>query len=452
MDRKAIKARKILKKELKKAVTKEELSQFDKDVLIDRIIALDTENTHLKNIITKRTENKANLLKPVIRKEFDYSKCHYRKILLRISYLGWDYKGFVVQDDTTETIEHHLFHALIKSRLIESREKAEYNRCGRTDKGVSSYGQVISIKVRSRYPLAEQNLSSAIAIELPYCRMLNRLLPREIRAVSWLPLPEDKIDMSARFDCKRRQYKYYFPRSSLNLQAMGEACTHLVGTHDFRNFCKMDVGNGVTVHIRQIFSAYIAPVSEKDIDGLTSMFVCIIEGNAFLWHQIRCVMGVILLVGQGLESPDIMKYLLNVEENPRKPQYNLALDVPLNLNKCVYDIDDLWIYDPLELKNIISTMQKLWTEHSVKTTLIKDFLQNLEALYNTFIGQPSGDSVIGKSDQTIAVHTDVLLQGPKPKIYKPLKKRQQCSSLEERIEYYEKKKARKSDEDVEMKT
>lgn len=47
-----------------------------------------------------------------------------------------------MQEDTTQTIENHLFHALTKSCLIESRETSQYHRCGRTDKGVSAFGQV----------------------------------------------------------------------------------------------------------------------------------------------------------------------------------------------------------------------------------------------------------------------------------------------------------------------
>lgn len=56
--------------------------------------------------------------------------------------MGWDYQGFAAQEDTTETIEHHLFKALVKCCLIENRQTSNYHRCGRTDKGVSSFGQV----------------------------------------------------------------------------------------------------------------------------------------------------------------------------------------------------------------------------------------------------------------------------------------------------------------------
>lgn len=50
---------------------------------------------------------------------------------------------------------------------------------------------------------------------------------------------------------------------------MQEGAKHLVGTHDFRNFCKMDVGNGVMDFQRDIHSIDIRPCphSVKDNTG-----------------------------------------------------------------------------------------------------------------------------------------------------------------------------------------
>lgn len=42
---------------------------------------------------------------------------------------------------------------------------------------------------------------------------------------------------------------------------MIEASSYLIGTHDFRNFCKMDVANGVVKFIRSILSIDIKPLS-----------------------------------------------------------------------------------------------------------------------------------------------------------------------------------------------
>lgn len=73
---------------------------------------------------------------------FHSYRCHTRHVLLKLYYLGWDYQGFAAQEDSTQTIEYHLFAALQKTCLIESRETANYHRCGRTDKGVSALSQV----------------------------------------------------------------------------------------------------------------------------------------------------------------------------------------------------------------------------------------------------------------------------------------------------------------------
>lgn len=37
--------------------------------------------------------------------------------------------------------------------------------------------------------------------------------------------------------------------------------------------------------------------------------------------QVRCMMAVLLLIGQKLEVPEIIDQLLDVQNNPRKPQY-----------------------------------------------------------------------------------------------------------------------------------
>lgn len=96
---------------------------------------------------------------------------------------------------------------------------------------------------------------------------------------------------------------------------MKDAAQHLIGEHDFRNFCKMDVGNGVVKFNRRIMDIQIDSV-EETIDNY-SMFRLKLVGQAFLWHQVRCIVSVLFLVGQGKEEPTIVQQLLDVERNPR---------------------------------------------------------------------------------------------------------------------------------------
>ena len=42
-----------------------------------------------------------------------------------------------------------LFEGLQMTKLVEDRQSCDYSRCGRTDKGVSVLGQVVSLQLRT---------------------------------------------------------------------------------------------------------------------------------------------------------------------------------------------------------------------------------------------------------------------------------------------------------------
>lgn len=54
-------------------------------------------------------------------------------------------------------------------------------------------------------------------------------------------------------------------------------------------------------------------------------------------------MQILLAIGQGMEQPELIDELLDIEKNPKKPKYifknsyELAADFPLLLYDCVYD-------------------------------------------------------------------------------------------------------------------
>ncbi|MGH0124231.1 UNVERIFIED_CONTAM: hypothetical protein FKN15_024660 [Acipenser sinensis] len=261
-------------------------------------------------------------------REFDFGAHPRRHVALRLSYHGWAYQGFACQENTGNTVEARLFEALLKTRLIADRQTSNYHRCGRTDKGVSAFSQVVSIDLRSTQfggglgvtppSCSSKNVSNSA--ELPYVKILNRVLPEDIRVLDWAPV---HTGFSARFDCQSRTYRYYFPRGALDVPLMKTAAKRYEGTHDFRNLCKMDVGNGVLQFQRTILSADIMPVRSScdPSDDPYDLFVFEVTGLAFLYHQVRCMMAVLLLIGQKLEAPEIIDQLLDVENNPRKPQY-----------------------------------------------------------------------------------------------------------------------------------
>lgn len=164
---------------------------------------------------------------------------------------------------------------------------------------------------------------------------------------------------------------------------MQKSAQYLMGSHDFRNLCKMDVGNGVVTFDREIRAANIVPADgEYPIPTPYDMFYLHLTGKAFLWHQVRCIVAILLMVGQGNEKPEIMQELLDVEKNPCTPQYSLASDAALNLFNVEYEEFSTstvsstvstssgeklqWIYDEVNLSRVISVLQEQWTGISVK--------------------------------------------------------------------------------------
>ncbi|KZM18902.1 tRNA pseudouridine(38/39) synthase [Ascochyta rabiei] len=292
-------------------------------------------------------------------KAFDASKYSTRLIALKFAYLGQKYNGFEHHNNNKTplpTIEEELWKALIKTRVISpappegsdtdysrvdrktfaawDRDGADvnwdgcdYSKCGRTDRGVSAFGQVVGIRVRSNRPLPKTKPAESpedleldagtigdsatdllgpdsgpatkpfndLTDELPYIQLLNRVLPPDIRVYAWCPNPP--ADFSARFSCKERRYKYFFtnpcfapvpgsaglyhPNSStpdgqpmregwLDVAAMQDGCDRLVGLHDFRNFCKIDASKQLTNFKRRIFHASIDEVSLLSIPSFLS--------------------------------------------------------------------------------------------------------------------------------------------------------------------------------------
>ena len=131
--------------------------------------------------------------------------------------------------------------------------------------------------------------AASAAQELDYVGMLNGVLPPDIRVLAWAPVPER---FSARFSCTGRTYKYFFMKRDLDIGRMRAGAAHLVGEHDFRNFCKMDVVT-TSNFVRNILSFEIEPVSPaQDAASPLSVWVATIDGTAFLYHQVRCMMQV----------------------------------------------------------------------------------------------------------------------------------------------------------------
>ena len=48
-----------------------------------------------------------------------------------------------------------------------------------------------------------------------------------------------------------------------------------------------------------------------------SLKVCLLVGKAYLWHQIRCIVSILFLVGEGREEPEVISELLGKRSEGR---------------------------------------------------------------------------------------------------------------------------------------
>lgn len=374
-------------------------SKCSKEELISRLQALESSGA-------LRHAKKANKKEKV----FDFTAYPTMHVALKIAYFGWKYNGFASQysykPDSTKfeplsdndvsrdgtlspsviTVEDLLFAALLKTRLIESPRTCNYSRCGRTDAGVSSTGQVVALTLRSS---SIKGQPSNPSLDIPICSMLNRSLPADIRVLGWSEVPNG---FNARFDCIGRLYKYFFPTLGLDLDTMLEASKRLLGSHDFRNFCRKDASKIITNYERHIFRAEILPAEHG-----FSYFL--IHGSAFLYHQVRCIMQVLLLVGRGLEPPSIIDYMLDITQCPERPSYDLAPEIPLVLAECFYPPDRFpltWHIEESEQRRLDSELFCTWRDLKVRAMTV-DLLCSHHSTVIPFRGAPGHKPIMSFS-------------------------------------------------------
>lgn len=231
-------------------------------------------------------------------------------------------------------------------------------------------------------------------------------------------------------------------RGDLDLDAMREAGKKLIGEHDYRNFCKMDVGNGVVTFFRRIDNISLRLLDNEP--NMYSMVELIVEGSSFLWHQIRCIVAILLLIGEHKETPTIIDDLLDVDKYPNKPQYTMCSEIPLVLFECEYN-DVEWMYDRHELEKVIKHFQDEWLNHQTRATIVKRMIESLDVKLD-LIDTKQEQKPQGSNHRTLK-QPYKSLQGKSQMLnYVKFADRQTAKSLESRVEHYVNK--RKLDSDI----
>jgi tRNA pseudouridine38-40 synthase len=225
------------------------------------------------------------------------------RIALGVAYRGQGYHGWQSQPGG-RTVQDVLQAALA---AFADRPVAQIVTvcAGRTDAGVHGVNQVVHLD-----PPVQRDPFS-------WVRGSNRFLPPDV-AVQWCqPVPRG---FHARNSARGRRYRFLVRESPvrpaleaglagwtfrpLDADAMRAAAAHLVGTHDFSAFRSADCQAPTPVKTLHRITI------ERQGPPLAALWRFDFDGNAFLHHMVRNLMGCLLAVGSGRQPPGWMAQVL----------------------------------------------------------------------------------------------------------------------------------------------
>ncbi len=239
-------------------------------------------------------------------------------------YHGWQrqpanafYKGTVAEGHGIPTIQEIVSRAIVDV----VRHPVTLVGSSRTDAGVHAKGQVGHFDT-DQLQIPPEGMRRGINSRLP-----DDILIRSIEPVA------DSFDAIGSTLSKRYQYFIWNAEDrspffselawhrwqSLDLSTMRQAAAHFVGEHDFASFAKP--GHGRDNTIRTVLSC--------DVSRRGATLVIGIEGSGFLWNQVRIMVGTLVEIGYGKESPDSIPRMLGAKDRqsagPTAPPHGLYL-------------------------------------------------------------------------------------------------------------------------------
>jgi tRNA pseudouridine38-40 synthase len=241
-----------------------------------------------------------------------------RTLKIVLQYDGTAYAGWQRQENGLAV------QALLEDALapIEG-SRVVVHGAGRTDAGVHALAQVATVTL-------------SVAMEPPaLARALNAVLPRDVRVLS---VEESGPGFHARFSATGKIYEYRIVNAPLispflhkyawhvvqplDLERVREASALLVGAHDFAAF--QGSRAKVTSTTRTIRS-----IEWEDGGGYDLPLVMRIEGDGFLRHMVRNIVGTLVDVGAGRYVPSRVVEILasrdRTQAGPAAPPQGLFL-------------------------------------------------------------------------------------------------------------------------------
>uniref|UniRef100_A0A8D0L7D8 Pseudouridylate synthase 1 homolog n=1 Tax=Sphenodon punctatus TaxID=8508 RepID=A0A8D0L7D8_SPHPU len=318
-------------------------------------------------------------------------KLQKRKIVLLMAYSGKGYYGMQRNMGSSQfkTIEDDLVSALIRSGCIpenhgEDMKKMSFQRCARTDKGVSAAGQIVSLKVWLINNILQK---------------INDCLPAHIRI---LGLKRVTGGFNSKNKCDARTYSYMLPTFAFahkdtdpqdetyrlnkeTLEKVNQLLACYKGTRNFHNFTSQKGPKDPSA------KRYIMEMSceEPFVREGIEFAVIKVKGQSFMMHQIRKMIGLVIAIVKGYASESVMERSWGEEkvDVPRAPGLGLVLE-RVHFEKYNRRFGNDGLHEPLE-----------WLDEEEKIAVFKE-----QHIYPTIINTEKEEKSMLSWLDTLPIH------------------------------------------------
>jgi len=211
------------------------------------------------------------------------------KYALGLEYDGTHYHGWQRQPELN-TVQRLVEQALTKV----ADHEVEVTCAGRTDTGVHATSQIIHFN------------SDATRSLRAWIFGCNSNLPKDV-SVRWAKEVDESFN--ARHSATSRRYRYVICNQSirpgllrgavtwhykpLSCDKMHEAAQHLLGENDFTSFRAINCQSNTPMR----------NVQSIEVSRKGNLIVIDIIANAFLYHMVRNIVGVLMVIGTGEKDP-----------------------------------------------------------------------------------------------------------------------------------------------------
>ena len=217
-----------------------------------------------------------------------------RSFKLTIAYDGTNYAGWQVQPDQP-TIQSELQKALKRV----TKQDVQAIGSGRTDSGVHATAQAASCQIRN-WNASASDLTTALNCQLPDDIVVTESVdaPLDFHAIRDATGKRYRyqIQLGGKRNVFRHRFHWHY-KFPIEIEPMIDAASRFIGQQDFASFQASGAERKSTT--RTVRACDLIDESTDQYNQIALE----IEANGFLYNMVRNIVGTIVEVGRGKESP-----------------------------------------------------------------------------------------------------------------------------------------------------